>query len=61
MEPNKKEFELVCKRLKDGIPLNLLDIYKIFGQSFFELITLCLIDAKYSMLPEEIKKARRGI
>ena len=46
--PNKEEFEKVYKELelKGEHTLNLTHIHRIFGQRFFELMTLCLCDAR---------------
>lgn len=59
MEPSQEEFDKVKEELKSGTELNFVHLHRIFGQSLFQLMLLSLIDARYSMLPEEIKKARK--
>lgn len=63
--PNVHEFHNVYEEIKNGTNLNLVHIHRIFGQAFFELMILCLCDAKYSyatlrdMLMMEIKNENR--
>ena len=58
-KPNDEAYEQAKKDLESGLALNFAHLGKIFGNNFWELLTMSLIDAKYSMLPEEIKKARK--
>lgn len=57
--PNKENFEAVCNDIEHGAILNMHHIGLVFGQAFWELLVVCLVDAKYTMLPDEIEKARK--
>lgn len=56
IEPNREEFEKVCKELKYE-SLNLTHLGRIFGQPFWELIVLCLCDAREAaVILERLRK-----
>lgn len=46
---SREEFEKVYDEVEyKNVPLNLVHIHKIFGEKFFELMILCLTDARAS-------------
>jgi len=49
-KPNKEAFEAVCNEIDRGNQLTFRHIGLVFGQAFWELMVLSLIDAKEATL-----------
>ena len=44
--PNKKEFKLVCDELAGGQELTLAHVGRVFGQPFWEMTVILLLDSQ---------------
>jgi hypothetical protein len=52
---NLTEVDIVNAELQSGVSLNFTHIARIFGDDFWKLLVLTLVDAKYSMY-EQLKE-----
>lgn len=58
--PDKDAFEAVCKELENGGFLNLRMVGMVFGPAFWEILVLCLVDARQAAFEmEEMRKAHK--